>query len=207
MNFYTEEEAERAASLKQGFKISGVSIKTKGPRLLSQQGHYNPLPPKPEGQPPSTHDYRPLTDCSFFVVNKKCKKAGSVSCVPRITCTVVCTVTGDFFEYVYGIYDLYPCGFGCCGLWMLLYLQTHHDCARFPWLSISLSLSPLLSLVSLSSQWHSSFIFGHMPPVGREELPWYSLSLQTPWRKGKERRCGYRSVDNRKKSWSVFSLL
>ncbi len=79
MNYYTEEEAERAASLKQGYKISGVAIKTKGPKLLSQQGHFNTSPPRPDGQSPTALNFRPLTDCSFFIMGKKCKKAGSVS--------------------------------------------------------------------------------------------------------------------------------
>ena len=65
MNYYTEDEAERAASAKHGYKISGVAIKTKGPKLLNQK--------------PPSQDFRPLTDCSFFVMGKKCKKAGSVS--------------------------------------------------------------------------------------------------------------------------------
>ena len=79
VNYYTE-EAERAASLKQGYKISGVAIKTKGPKLLS---HQIPLPP---GQmdillPQSTSGLS-LHDCSFFITGKKgkkCKKAGSVN--------------------------------------------------------------------------------------------------------------------------------
>ena len=79
MNYYTEDEAERAASAKHGYKISGVAIKTKGPKLLNQKGYFKPSPPRPEGQPPPSQDFRPLTDCSFFVMGKKCKKAGSVS--------------------------------------------------------------------------------------------------------------------------------
>ena len=85
VNYYTEEEAERAASLKQGYKVSGVAIKTKGPRLLSQQGHFNTSPPRPDGQSPTGLNFRPLTDCSFFIMGKKCKKAGSVSLVDIVT--------------------------------------------------------------------------------------------------------------------------
>ena len=79
MNYYTEEEAERAASVKQGYKMSGVAIKTKGPKLLSQQGHFSASPPRPDVPSPTGLNFRPLTDCSFFVLGKKCKKAGSVS--------------------------------------------------------------------------------------------------------------------------------
>ena len=79
VNFYTEVEAEMAALVKQGFKISGVSIKTKGPKQLSHEGHFTPSPPKPEGNPLTGLNFRPLTDCSFFVLGKKCKKGGSVS--------------------------------------------------------------------------------------------------------------------------------
>ena len=85
VNYYTEEEAERAASLKQGYKVSGVAIKTKGPKLLSQQGHFNTSPPRSDGQSPTGLNFRPLTDCSFFIMGKKCKKAGSVSLVDIVT--------------------------------------------------------------------------------------------------------------------------
>ena len=90
MNYYTEEEAERAASVKQGYKISGVAIKTKGPKILSCQGHFNTTPPRPDGL-----NFRPLTDCSFFVMGKKCKKAGTVSI--GYTNTYTCT----YLEYAH----------------------------------------------------------------------------------------------------------
>ena len=78
VNFYGEADAETAASVKQGFKISGVSIKTKGPAMLSSQGHLTRSPPQPDGLSPPGLNFRPLTDCSFFVVGKKCKKGGQV---------------------------------------------------------------------------------------------------------------------------------
>ena len=82
VNFYNEVEAERAATAKQGFKVSGVSIKTKGPRQLSVEGHFTKSPPKPEGiLANSSHNYRPLTDCAYFVSGKKCTKGGNVSCI------------------------------------------------------------------------------------------------------------------------------
>ena len=95
VNYYTEEEAERAASVKQGFKISGVAIKTKGPKVLSRQGHFNTTPPRPDGL-----NFRPLTDCSFFIMGKKCKKAGTVSTGHMSTCMLYIPT---LYMYMYNI--------------------------------------------------------------------------------------------------------
>ena len=71
VNFYNETDAEKAAERKDGFKIQGVSIKTKGPRMLREQGHFK--------MAFSTQDYRPLTDCSYFMQGAKCKRGKNVS--------------------------------------------------------------------------------------------------------------------------------
>ena len=94
VNYYTEEEAERAASVKQGSKISGVAIKTKGPKVLSRQGHFNTSLPRPDGL-----NFRPLTDCSFFIMGKKCKKAGTVSIGHTNTCTCTYLRQGLIQDY------------------------------------------------------------------------------------------------------------
>ena len=77
VNFYSEAEAEGAASAKQGYILSGIAIKTKGPSVLSYQGHLAKSPS--EALSPPGLNFRPLTDCSFFVMGKKCKKGASVS--------------------------------------------------------------------------------------------------------------------------------
>lgn len=76
VNFYSEAGAERAAEKLTGFMIQGVPIKTKGPRVLQVQGHFSVLHHPPVG--PHVN-YRPLTDCSFFIQGSKCKKGTNVS--------------------------------------------------------------------------------------------------------------------------------
>ena len=60
--------------MKAGFHIQGAAIKTKGPTMLRLQGHFSP--PR-DSSPPV--DYRPLTDCSFYIMGKECKKGEGVS--------------------------------------------------------------------------------------------------------------------------------
>ena len=69
VNFYNEADAERAAEKLAGFQIQGSQLKTKGPRLLQRQGHFTKI------------NFRPLTDCSFFIQGAKCKKGTIVSWV------------------------------------------------------------------------------------------------------------------------------
>lgn len=78
VNFYNEAEAEAAARNKEGVKIQGFPIKTKGPRMLREQGYFL-IPQAPVGQ-----DYRPLTDCSFFLQGTKCKRGKNVSVSLRV---------------------------------------------------------------------------------------------------------------------------
>ena len=68
VNFFKKAEAEKAARLAGGTMIRGVAIRTKGPSILQQEGHWS-----------SATDFRPLTDCSFFIQGQKCKRGKSVS--------------------------------------------------------------------------------------------------------------------------------
>ena len=67
VNFNVEADAESAAVKMAGFKIESVPIKTKGPKALRESGHLA-----------QTVDYRPLTDCSFYVQAGNCQKGEKV---------------------------------------------------------------------------------------------------------------------------------
>ena len=56
-----------------GYPLGGCQIKTKGPKVLKMEGHTK------EKIRPNSPDYRPFTDCSFFMEGAKCKKGKSVS--------------------------------------------------------------------------------------------------------------------------------
>ena len=79
VNFYNEADAERAAEKLAGFQIQGTQLKTKGPRLLKKQGHFSVAHHRPTTPGATKTNYRPLTDCSFFIQGDKCKKGKNVS--------------------------------------------------------------------------------------------------------------------------------
>ena len=81
VNFFREVDAETAAKKANGFKIGGIAIKTKGPQLLSQQGHFTyPRPAIPsKTTSPKETDFKPFTDCSFFMKDDSCAKGSTVS--------------------------------------------------------------------------------------------------------------------------------
>ena len=73
-NFQSKGAAELAAKALNGSILSGQRIKTKGPSVLKQEGHMS------SKMHPNSPDYRPYTDCSFFIEGAKCKrKSVSVS--------------------------------------------------------------------------------------------------------------------------------
>ena len=76
ITYFLEEHAEAAASMYNGFKFYGSAIKTKGPSVLREEGH---IPRSPRSSQQDNLDYRPYTDCSFFVQGNKCTKGKSVS--------------------------------------------------------------------------------------------------------------------------------
>ena len=57
-----------------GYPLAGSQIRTKGPVLLKKEGHFETSKIKP-----NSPDYRPYTDCSFFMLGSKCKKGKTVS--------------------------------------------------------------------------------------------------------------------------------
>ena len=67
VNFHLEADAESAAVKMSGFKIESVPIKTKGPSALRELGHLT-----------QNLDYRPFTDCLFYVQTGNCKKGEQV---------------------------------------------------------------------------------------------------------------------------------
>lgn len=69
INFVKRSEAERAAKKLNGYKLNGRSLRTKGPGALGREGHLK----RPV-------DFRPLTDCSFFLKKNDCKNGNKVSC-------------------------------------------------------------------------------------------------------------------------------
>ncbi len=71
MNFSKTGEAEHAAHSMDNQLFFGGTIKTKGPDVLKREGHWDTRPPSP--------DYRPFTDCAFFMEGAKCKKGSHVS--------------------------------------------------------------------------------------------------------------------------------
>ena len=69
VNFYSREAAETSAAKMAGANVRGSQIKTSGPAELERKGLFSP--PK--------LDFRPLTDCSFFIQGKHCKNGDAVS--------------------------------------------------------------------------------------------------------------------------------
>ena len=76
VNFISEDDAERAAKMMHNFSLDGMYIKTKGPGVLRQEGYLDSdTHMKAKSLSP---DYRPLTDCSFFMEERKCTKGKDV---------------------------------------------------------------------------------------------------------------------------------
>ena len=68
VNFHTRESADHSAAKMAGVALRGNPIKTRGPTELEKKGLFSP--PKA--------DFRPLTDCSFFMQGKRCNKGANV---------------------------------------------------------------------------------------------------------------------------------
>lgn len=64
VNFTSPIVAERAAGIMNARSIAGKKIKTKGPQLLQTEGYFVS----------GGKDYRPLTDCRFFMKRGRCKR-------------------------------------------------------------------------------------------------------------------------------------
>lgn len=67
INFVQKENAERAAKKLAGYQFHDKPIKTKGPSSLKKEGHLK-----------KAINYRPLTDCSFFLDGNTCKNGNKV---------------------------------------------------------------------------------------------------------------------------------
>jgi hypothetical protein len=72
-NFGSKDDAETMAKVMNDYHLGGCKIKTKGPKVLKKEGHTK------EKLRPNSPDYRPFTDCSFFIEGMRCKKGKSVS--------------------------------------------------------------------------------------------------------------------------------
>jgi RNA recognition motif-containing protein len=70
VNFNLREAAELSAAKMAGVALYGSPIKTRGPAELEKKGLFS--------QPAPRNDFRPFTDCSFFVQGKRCKKGATV---------------------------------------------------------------------------------------------------------------------------------
>ncbi len=68
VNYLKKADAERVAKQSAGTTIQGVPIRTKGPSTLQKEGFWG-----------TAHNFRPLTDCAFFIEGQKCSKGKSVS--------------------------------------------------------------------------------------------------------------------------------
>ena len=62
VNFLKKERAENAARKMAGYLLNGQTIQTKGPTKLISEGYLK-----------QAIDYRPYTDCAFFMEGKECK--------------------------------------------------------------------------------------------------------------------------------------
>ena len=86
VNFYSRSVAEKAALKLAGYLVQDVPLKTAGPAELEKKGHFSP-PDKA-----TKKDFRPLTDCSFFIQDKNCRNGDNVRVYCRSTC-VYCMKT------------------------------------------------------------------------------------------------------------------
>ena len=68
VNFSNQESAEKAARKLAGHYFNGKPIKTKGPHQLRSEGYLK-----------TPVDFRPFTDCTFFMEDKVCKYGETVS--------------------------------------------------------------------------------------------------------------------------------
>lgn len=64
VNFTSQSKAEKAAGAMNSMNIAGKKIKTKGPRVLQTEGYFVS----------GGKDYRPLTDCRYFMKKGRCKR-------------------------------------------------------------------------------------------------------------------------------------
>ena len=68
VNFLKKERAENASRKLAGSILNGQPIQTKGPTKLISEGHLK-----------QAIDYRPYTDCAFFMDGKECKNGKKVT--------------------------------------------------------------------------------------------------------------------------------
>lgn len=88
VNFLSQEVAELAAKKLDGCQVLGQAIKTKGPLELLSTGRSTTFVPSTAANV-EKKDYRPLTDCPFFVENRECfPKPGEVRKLTK-TCAQV----------------------------------------------------------------------------------------------------------------------
>lgn len=80
INYVREDDAERAARFGTLVLIQGRSIQVKGPKELEKEGHYK----RKAAAPSAGKDYRPLTDCLFFMEKGGCKSVDKVQ--PHSVC-------------------------------------------------------------------------------------------------------------------------
>lgn len=71
INFAREHDAERAAKYGNVVLVQGRSVSAKGPSELEKEGHY-------KRKATASKDYRPLTDCHFFMDKDGCKSKDKV---------------------------------------------------------------------------------------------------------------------------------
>ena len=100
MNYKREDDAERAARFGALVLIQGRSILAKGPKELEKEGHYK----RKTAVSSAGKDYRPLTDCLFFMEKGGCKSRDKVQ--PSY---VVCVGGGGEGGTVMGGVCMQPC--------------------------------------------------------------------------------------------------
>lgn len=83
INYVREDDAERAAKFGTLVRIQGRSVLVKGPKELEKEGHYK----RKATAPSAGKDYRPLTDCLFFMEGG-CKSGDKVQPPYRVVCGV-----------------------------------------------------------------------------------------------------------------------
>ena len=75
VNYHTLKEAEEATKFGRTAVIRGNQVTVKGPRDLQKEGHF-----KMPSHTKSPVDYRPLTDCLFFMEKGGCSNGDNVRC-------------------------------------------------------------------------------------------------------------------------------
>ena len=89
VNFLRLSDAEAAARLGQLALIRGRKVLVKGPKQLQQEGHLSPPGDAGKASKKSSKDFRPLTDCLFFMEKGGCRDGNRVRIGLALLCVLI----------------------------------------------------------------------------------------------------------------------